>query len=353
MLRTLFLLLLLLIVATGGAGYWMYEYQLKAPLALVDKTFYVIPPKATLLDVSKDLIKKELLNYPTAVIWANLARWQGKADKIKAGEYAIPIGTTPLDLLEIFIHGKSIQHALTIIEGWNFRQMMATVNQNPHLSHTLIGLDDAAIMAKLGFPNQQPEGRFYPDTYHFPAGMSDVDFLRRAYLKMEHALTQVWDKRQPDLPLQSSDQALILASIIEKETGVAVERAEIAGVFIRRLQQDMPLQTDPTVIYALGETYDGNITKADLKVDSPYNTYVYKGLPPTPIAMPSQGALEASVNPASGKTLYFVAKGSGAHYFSATLNEHECAVIEYQLKGKSKNYQSRCQQYPNCEACRI
>lgn len=350
MLRTLFLLLLLFIVAIGGAGYWVYEYQLKASLPLVDKIYYVVPPKTILSNVAKDLIKKELLNYPTAVVWVNLARWQGKADKIKAGEYEIPVGTTPLDLLEIFITGKSVQHSLTIIEGWNFQQVMAAINQNPYLSHTQI--DETSMMAKLGFPNQHPEGRFYPDTYYFPSGMTDIDFLRRAHQKMEEALKTVWAKHPVDSPINNSDQALTLASIIEKETGVATERAEIAGVFVRRLQKNMLLQTDPTVIYALGKAYNGNISKADLKVDSPYNTYVYKGLPPTPIAMPSQGALDAVVNPAKGESLFFVAKGDGSHHFSATLKEHECAVIKYQLKGKSSNYQSRCQQYPDCEACR-
>lgn len=352
MLRTLFLLLLLLIVATGGAGYWLYEYQLKVPLALTKEIHYVLPPKATIADVAKDLMKKGLFNYPTAVAWANLARWQGKAQKIKAGEYAIPAGTTPLSLLDIFISGKSVQHALTIIEGWNFRQVMAAVRQDKYLSHTLKGLSDADIMARLGFPEQHPEGRFYPDTYYFLSGMTDVEFLQRAHEKMEKALAQAWSQRQTDLPLENREQALILASIIEKETGTANERPEIAGVFIRRLQQGMLLQTDPTVIYALGEAYDGNLTKADLKVNSPYNTYVYKGLPPTPIAMPSQAALIAAVKPAQGESLYFVAKGNGTHYFSTTLTEHECAVIEYQLKGKSKLYQSRCQQYPSCEACR-
>jgi len=200
------------------------------------------------------------------------------------------------------------------------------------LVQTLSGLSDAEVMVRLGRPGEHPEGRFLPDTYHFPTGFTDEAFLRRALTAMDQQLAAIWNQRAPDVPLQNADQALILASIIEKETGVTAERAEIAGVFARRLRLGMRLQTDPTVIYGLGETFDGNLRRRDLETDTPYNTYTRPGLPPTPIALPGIAALEAAVNPAPGDTLYFVADGQGGHVFSRTLDEHNRAVRRYQLK---------------------
>ena len=353
MLRTLFLLLLLFITAATCGGYWIYKYHLTTPLPQYEDLRYTVPNNATLSQVAKDLMDKELLNYPVALAWFTLARYQKKAHLIKAGEYVIPKGTTPQQFLEIIISGKGVQHSLTIPEGWNFRKMMMAIRNHKHLVPTLNNLDNNAIMAKLGWPNQHPEGRFYPDTYFFPTGTTDVQFLRRAYKMMDRELKMVWKKRHDNLPLKTPLEALILASIVEKETALAEERPLIAGVFIRRLKRKMRLQTDPTVIYALGEKYDGNIRKRDLRVRSPYNTYVNRGLPPTPIAMPGRAALYAAVNPADGKALFFVAKGNdGSHYFSATNKEHECAVIEYQLKGKSPRYKKQCRKYPSCAACR-
>lgn len=355
MLRILFLILLLFMTAVSCGGYWLYKYRLTAPLPMIDDLHYTVQPNATLRRVSIDFMDRGLLDYPSALAWVSLARFQKKAHLIKAGEYLIPEGTTPQQLLEIMITGKTIQHTLTLPEGWNFRQVMAVIRKHPTLVQTLDeSLNNEAIMEKIGWPSQHPEGRFYPDTYMFPKGTTDVEFLQRAYKVMESELKAAWEKRSDDLPFNKPYEALILASIIEKETGAAEERPLIGGVFVRRLKKNMLLQTDPTVIYALGEAYDGNIRKSDLRVKNPYNTYVYKGLPPTPIAMPGRAALHAAVNPADGDALYFVAKGNdGSHYFSATYKEHNCAVIEYQLKIHSpRRYRAQCKKYPSCSACR-
>ena len=218
------------------------------------------------------------------------------------------------------------------MEGWNFKQVLAAVSGHEALKHTLKGLTDGEIMARLGHPGEHPEGRFYPDTYKFPRGTTDAAFLERAYQSMSRLLAEEWGKRDPDLPLKTPYEALILASIVEKETGVADERSEIAGVFVRRLRKGMKLQTDPTVIYGMGDNFKGNIRRRDLKQDTPYNTYVHTGLPPTPISMPGSAAIRAVLHPAPGKSLYFVARGDGSHYFSKSLAEHNRAVRKFQLK---------------------
>ena len=228
--------------------------------------------------------------------------------------------------------GKSISHSLTLLEGWNIRQVRAAVAGHDALVHTLSDVDDAELMRRLDRADAHPEGRFFPDTYQFPRGMTDLEFLRRALQKMDEELAAAWAGRADDIPLKNAYEALILASIVEKETGQADERPAIAGVFSRRLTKGMKLQTDPTVIYGMGERFDGNIRKKDLREDTPYNTYVHHGLPPTPICMPGREALRAAVNPAPGRALYFVARGDGSHAFSATLKEHNAAVRRYQLK---------------------
>jgi UPF0755 protein len=354
MFRFLFLLLLLFVTVVSSGGYWLYQYRLTAPLPIYNDFQYMVKPNTTLRKVAMDLMEKELLDYPTALAWVSLARFQKRAHLIKAGEYIIPLGSSPQKMLDIMIAGRTIQHSLTIPEGWNFRQMMAAIRKHPQIVQTLDALSDkATIMAKLGWPDKHPEGRFYPDTYHFPTGTTDVEFLQRAYRLMEAELKAAWEKRRDDLPLKTPYEALILASIVEKETGVAEERPMIAGVFVRRLKKGIKLQTDPTIIYARGEAFDGDIRKRDLKIDSPYNTYKHKGLPPTPIAMPGRAALYAVADPAEGDSLFFVAKGDGSHYFSATNREHECAVIEYLLKDKApRAYKNRCRRYPSCPACR-
>ncbi len=353
MLRTLFLLIILIISAIGSSGYWVYKNYLIEPLPIFEDLRYVVKSNTNLRQITIDLIDKELMNYPTALTWISLARFQKRAHLIKAGEFMIPVGTTPQQMLEIMISGKTVHHSLLIPEGWNFNQIMIAIRGHPEIVQTLDKIDDSAIMAKIGWPAQHPEGRFYPDTYHFGTGTTDVSLLTRSHKMMEKVLEEVWEKRKKDLILKTPYEALILASIVEKETAAVEERPLIAGVFIRRLKKNMRLQTDPTVIYALGKNFDGNLRRKDLKINNPYNTYKYKGLPPTPIAMPGKAALEASVNPTGGETLYFVAKGQeGKHYFSVTLKEHECAVIEYQIKNKNRRrYKSRCKKYPSCFAC--
>ncbi len=252
--------------------------------------------------------------------------------RIKAGEYRLESGTTPSDLVRLLVSGKTLSYSITLIEGITFKELMKKVNSNSMLRHDLAGLTQEQIMARVGHPGEFPEGRFFPDTYLFPKGFSDLDLLRRAYQRMQEVLQSAWAGRDRNLPLKSPYEALILASIVEKETGAQGERAQIAGVFVRRLRKRMRLQTDPTVIYGMGDRYHGNIRRQDLRQPTPYNTYVINGLPPTPICMPGAAAIRAVMHPAAGKALYFVAKGDGSHQFSATLRQHNAAVRKYQLK---------------------
>jgi UPF0755 protein len=262
------------------------------------------------------------------------ARLNRLALRLKAGEYALAPGMTPRTLLEQIVAGRVIQYSLTVVEGWTFRQLRRALAEHPKIRQTLGDASDADIMARLGRPGEPPEGWFLPDTYHFPTGFTDEMFLRRAMAAMDRQLREAWSHRSPDSPLTYPYQALILASIVERETALPAERPEVAGVFARRLRRGMLLQTDPTVIYGLGEAFDGNLRRTDLTRDNPYNTYTRKGLPPTPIALPSAGALAAAVDPAPGDALYFVATGQGGHVFSATLDEHNQAVRRHQLKAK-------------------
>lgn len=352
MFKKILIFFILMILAVAGFAYWIYAYQLNAPLPIKEEVVYDLEPNSTLSKVAMDMMALGWMNYPTALSWVWLARFQDKAKNIKRGQYAISPGTTPQTLLEIFIAGQSIQYSLTLLEGWNFRQVLNALHQHSHLKQSLEGLTPSEIMTKLGLEEVHPEGQFFPDTYHFPAGTTDLAVLQRAYETMQRELQHAWSQRQENLPISTPYEALTLASIIEKETAAPDEHAQVAGVFIRRLQKNMRLQTDPTVIYALGEKFDGNIRKRDLSIDSPYNTYRYYGLPPTPIAMPGQKALLAAVNPDDSEAIFFVAKGNGTHQFSATLAEHQCAVIRYQLKGKSpRRYRQWCQRHPRCEAC--
>lgn len=263
--------------------------------------------------------------------WQVLARQLDAAGKLQVGEYALDPGTTPRQLLLQMRDGKVISHRFTIVEGWNIRELRAALAKAQPLQHDTAGLDAAGLMKALGHADLHPEGRFLPETYLYTRGDKDSDVLARAYKAMDKALTAAWDSRVPDLPLKSKNEMLALASIVEKETGIAQERPQIAGVFIRRLKLGMLLQTDPTVIYGMGDTYAGNIRKSDLLADTPYNTYTRAGLPPTPIAMPGAAALQAVAHPASGDALYFVAigDGSGRHVFTRSLGEHQVAVREY------------------------
>lgn len=311
----------------------------QSPLNIAEQGVrYEIKSGDTLTALARNLHQQNVLDKPRYL--KLLAKLRGTANKIKIGEYLFEQGTTPEQLLKQIVKGATIQYSATIVEGLNFREMMAELQKNEYLEHTLKGQKPAAIMALIGKPGEHPEGRFLPDTYLFPRGTTDVDFLKRAYNAMENLLKEEWEKRQDGLPIKTPYEALILASIVEKETAVPSERNAIAGVFVRRLNKRMRLQTDPTVIYGMGEKFDGNIRKKDLLKDTPYNTYRRRGLPPTPIAMPGVDAIRAALNPADGDSLYFVARGDGSHEFSSTLDQHNNAVIKYQLKGRKRSFSS-------------
>lgn len=325
-------LALLVAVSVVGGLLAMYRQFSDAPLAL--------PQGEQVLEVARGdgfraiLGKLRALGIDEGQDWEwRLLAWElDVAHKLQAGDYRIQPGLSPRALLGKLASGKVIQYAITLVEGWNFRELRAALARDEGLVHTLGGMDDDEIMAALDRAGLHPEGRFLPETYHYTRGSTDLDVLRRSLLAMERTLAEVWAERDAGLPLQSADELLTLASIIEKETGVAHERPAIAGVFVRRLKLGMRLQTDPTVIYGMGSAYDGNIRKRDLETDTPYNTYTRGGLPPTPIAMPGRAALQAAAHPAEGDALYFVSRNDGTHVFSATLAEHNRAVDCFQRK---------------------
>jgi UPF0755 protein len=261
-------------------------------------------------------------------------RWSGQARRIRAGSYEIDAGTTPRQLLDKMVQGAETLEQVRFIEGWTLRQLRAALAKASHLKPTTASMSDAQLMAALGQPDLPAEGRFFPDTYAYSRGVSDLTVLKRAHKAMTQRLTTTWAERSPDTPLKSADELLILASIVEKETGAAADRGLVAGVFINRLRIGMPLQTDPTVIYGLGESFDGNLRKRDLQTDTPFNTYTRGGLPPTPIALPGMASLRAVVRPQATRALYFVARGDGSSAFSETLAEHNRAVNKYQRGGR-------------------
>jgi UPF0755 protein len=345
---------LIFAVLAAIVTYGLYRYGLYATLPdKADGYIYTVRSGMSLTQVARELNKAGVLNHAAALSWVLVSRLKKQSGHLKAGEYQFPPDLTAQALLTMLLRGdNTINYSITLVEGWNFKQMLAAIHANEKLEHELKGLSDAEIMDKLGYGGQHPEGRFYPDTYSFHADMTDTALLKLAYKKMQYELAQAWAERVDGLPLKSAEEALILASIVEKETGAGAERPLIAGVFIARLNKGMRLQTDPTVIYGMGDNYQGNITSADLKRDTPYNTYTRAGLPPTPIAMPGRAALQAAVKPEMADYLYFVAKGEGLHYFSKNLKEHECAVIRYQLKRGSARWQARCDIYQSCDACR-
>ena len=325
----------LLIVLAVAAWFWRdMEQQLNRPMTVTEMEALEIAPGTTLRALGRELQRRGWLEQPFYLEFE--ARRSQRAGRIRAGEYAVTPGTTPRMLLDLLVSGPVIQHQLTIIEGWSFREMMQAVSGSPELRHTLAGATPKQIMAAIGYAGYLPEGRFLPDTYSFPARTTDVEFLQRAFAAMEQALAEEWQTRAAELPYASPYQALIMASLVEKETAVPEERHRIAGVFVRRLQKGMRLQTDPTVIYALGENFDGNIRRSDLELDSPFNTYQVAGLPPTPIALPGRDSIHAALHPDAGTAMYFVARGNGSHEFSATLEEHNRAVRRYQLGGESE-----------------
>lgn len=303
---------------------------------ITDKVQLTIPLGTSFKQVSQLLVDEGLIK--ERLSWDVYGRLSGATNAIKAGEYSISKNVTPLELLHKLIQGDTIQFTLTVIEGWTFKQLWDAVSQHDKIEHTVS--TQLELLEKLEFGNRHPEGWFYPDTYHFPAGSTDIEFFQRAYKTMQTVLDEEWSKRHADIPLQSPEEALTLASIIEKETGVEDEREMVAAVFVTRLKRGMRLQTDPTVIYGMGEAFDGNIRRKDLKADTPYNTYLHKGLPPTPIALPSRASIAAAISPADSEALYFVAKGDGTHYFSKSYEEHREAVIKYQLNGNKNQYKA-------------
>lgn len=329
--RTLFLLLLLGLVAAAGIAYDGHQ-QLQLPLNLSAPTRMQIEPGSRIRSAILDLHDRGVFASARQGIYLEFyARATGKAAGIKAGEYDLAPGLSAYGALEQWIAGKIVQYELRLTEGMRYSEALKLVIAHPELKHTLADTRPEAVMAAIGHAGEHPEGRFFPDTYHFPKNTTDVAFLKRAYAAMEKTLDAEWANRAPELPYATPAEALIMASIVEKETGLASERPQIAGVFVRRLKLGMLLQTDPTVIYGVGENFDGNLRRRDLVTDTPYNTYTRGGLPPTPICLPGRAAINAALHPLPGNTLFFVSRGDGSHQFSATLEEHSAAVRRFQL----------------------
>ncbi len=325
---------ILVIAASFAFGWsWMdYRAYLDQPLGNDTPVVFEIAKGQGLSAIADTLQQHGLVRKP---LWFRIYVLSSKAaGRLKFGEYEAPPGMTLRGLVDMLVAGKVRQHAVTFVEGWRFRQMLERLAQDAALEHQLKGKSDAEIMALIGAPAEHPEGLFYPDTYFFTKGMSDTALLQRAYRKMQAVLESEWRARTEGLPLGSPYQALVLASIVEKETARPEERARIAGVFVRRLTKGMFLQTDPTVIYGMGEMFQGDIHREDLQRDTPYNTYVRSGLPPTPIACPGILSIRAVLHPEAGDTLYFVARGDGSHVFSRTLDEHQQFVDQFQKPQK-------------------
>jgi UPF0755 protein len=328
-LRFLWLLPLALVVL---AAIWCVRYPFHHLPLKASPTQFSISAGSTLRTASQQMVQAGVLE--SAAAFEVLTRLVGDPKSIKAGSYEIEAGTTPLKLMRKITRGDYTAYAITFVEGWTFRQIRKALNDHPALKHDTDALSDREVLARLEANEASPEGLFFPDTYHFVQGVSDLNILRRSYQLMQQHLAAQWQQRSPALPLSTPYEALILASIIEKETGKAVERPTISAVFLNRLRLGMRLQTDPTVIYGLGEAFDGNLRKQDLLTDGPYNTYTRTGMPPTPIAMPGLASLQAALNPARTDALYFVAKGDGSSHFSRSLEEHDRAVTKYQRAGK-------------------
>jgi UPF0755 protein len=327
-LRALVLLVLLSIVALGGAAFWWLNQPLPLAADSVEVSVELgTPPR----EIAQQWVQAGVQASP--VLLYEWFRWSGQARKIRAGSYEIGRAVTPIGLLKKMVRGDETLAVVRLIDGWTFRQFRAELAKADALKPTTAALTDDQIMATVGAPpGQSPEGRFHPDTYAYSKGASDVAVLKRAYRAMSTRLDAAWQERVTDTPLRSADDALVLASIVEKETGVGADRGKVAGVFVNRLRIGMPLQTDPTVIYGLGAAFDGNLRKRDLLADTPYNTYTRGGLPPTPIAMPGKAALLAAVRPDPTRALYFVARGDGSSEFSETLADHNRAVNQFQRK---------------------
>jgi UPF0755 protein len=334
--RKLLLLLETGVVLAGllmGASAWKIHSALVQPLNITQEQLLDVPkgttPTRTLYRLEANGVIKDA--FWLRVYWRfNLAR-----QPLHSGEYRMQPGMTVEGLIDLWKRGEMVQYSLTLVEGWSFRQVRAALAREEKLEHSLDGLSDSQVMDKLGHTGIFPEGRFFPDTYRYVRGMSDVEVLKTAYDRLDEVLAKEWEKRSADTPYTEPYQALIMASLVEKETGVPQERGQIAGVFVRRMAMGMLLQTDPTVIYGLGDRYSGKLTRAHLRESTPYNTYMNAGLPPTPISMVGREAIHAALNPVDGNSLYFVARGDGTHVFSDDLDAHNNAVKEFQIKRRA------------------
>ncbi|WP_025804335.1 endolytic transglycosylase MltG [Pseudomonas chlororaphis] len=332
---------LLLLLETGlvlaglalGASAWKLNSALEQPLNLTQEQLLDVPAGSTPGGTFNRLQANGVLK---DAFWLRLYwRFNMEGQPLHSGEYRITPGMSAQGLIGVWQRGEVVQYSLTLVEGWTFRQVRSALAKHDKLEQTLNGLSDSEVMDKLGHGGVFPEGRFFPDTYRFVRGMTDAELLEKAYSRLDEVLAKEWNKRSADVPYTEPYQALIMASLVEKETGVPQERGQIAGVFVRRMQVGMLLQTDPTVIYGLGERYNGKLTRALLKEATPYNTYVISGLPPTPISMVGREAIHAALNPVPGSSLYFVARGDGSHVFSDDLEAHNNAVREFQLKRRA------------------
>lgn len=340
--RIVLVLFVLSALAAGVAGWWAwsgYQRFVSAPLAGVEPGDNLMVERGDTLRSVVGRLRAQGIDAGRDLEWRLLARQLGTGGHIQVGEYALEPGITPAQLLRNMRDGRVVRHRFTIVEGWNIRELRAALGGATPLVQTLHDIDDSALMAALGREGVHPEGRFLPETYVYDRGDSDLDLLRRAAEALDRALEAAWQTRAEDLPIHTPEEALVLASIVEKETGIEEERPMIAGVFTRRLRAGMRLQTDPTVIYGMGADFDGNIRRRDLLTDTPYNTYTRDGLPPTPIAMAGAAALDAATRPEETDALYFVAvgDGSGRHVFSSTLSGHNAAVREYVRRYRERN----------------
>jgi len=325
-------LLVLVVLAAAGASAWVWHW-LDQPMPLASNTVELsIEPGTTPREVATAWVGVGVRVHPRLLYeWF---RWSGDARRIRAGSYVAGPDVSPRQLLAKMVQGDEAFERVRLLEGWTLKQFRAELARAPHLKPVSAGLSDVQLMAAIGADGVAGEGRFFPDTYVYSRGVSDLTVLKRAYETMQRHLNAAWEARGSELPLRTPNDALILASIVEKETGKASDRAQIAAVFTNRLKVGMPLQTDPTVIYGLGEAFDGNLRKRDLLTDGPFNTYTRAGLPPTPIAMPGLASLKAAVNPERTKALYFVARGDGSSVFSDSLLDHNRAVNQFQRGGR-------------------
>jgi len=317
-------------LTTANLAWLNYQSALKTPMVTGDPVIIEINKGDSFNQITQKLVDAKLAIQPA---WFKLLAIQQHAfNQLKTGEYELAGGLTMPEILLLFVLGKTKQYGITIPEGWSFKQLAQAIADNPKLDHTLAPDRNEELMTRLGSEIKHPEGLFFPDTYFYEKHTTDLALLKRAYGKMQTVIEQEWQHKAPNLPFKTPYEALTLASIVEKESAVAEERPMIAGVFIRRIQQGMPLQTDPTVIYGMGDGFQGDIRRQDLATATPYNTYLIKGLPPTPIAMPGRAAINAVLHPDQSENLYFVAKGDGRHAFSANLKDHNAAVETYQIK---------------------